>query len=387
MRYALTEEQGMLVAAVRRALEERAGYAVVRGWLDAGDHLAPRALMAEGGWLGVGVALEDGGEGGGFAEAALVAEELGRAAFPSGSWTAATLAAPFLAGEPELPAVLDSAAGAAVALPAGAPPVGRGPALPALLEGPGGPRVRGRVARVLAADLADHLVVPVVEAGGESAVVLVATASDGVRVEPRALLDRSRTLADVVFADAPARRLAPPPGTLAALGPRAAVLTAADALGAAQRLLEMTVAYTLQRRQFGAPIGSFQAVKHAAAGIVVELEPVRSVVRHAAWSIAAGHPEAELHACVAKAQATAAAVRVADTALTLHGAIGFTWEHDLQLLFKRAQLDRELFGAPDAWTERTADLLALSRPVKAGCGPAGGQAAPTGLVGAGWAPP
>jgi alkylation response protein AidB-like acyl-CoA dehydrogenase len=140
---------------------------------------------------------------------------------------------------------------------------------------------------------------------------------------------------------------------------RAAVLVAADALGVTERMLAMTVEYAGQRKQFGVPIGSFQAVKHAAAEMLVTVESARSIVFLAAASVEARHPDASLHAAAAKAQVTEAAARAADTALTLHGAVGYTWEHDLQLAYKRAKLDERLCGAPSAWNERIAVALAL----------------------------
>jgi alkylation response protein AidB-like acyl-CoA dehydrogenase len=124
-------------------------------------------------------------------------------------------------------------------------------------------------------------------------------------------------------------------------------------------MLELAVEYSKQRHQFGVPIGSFQAVKHAAATIEVEVEAGRSAVYFAAASVGAGLEEASLHAAAVKAQVTAAGARVADVALTMHGAIGYTWEHDLHLFYKRARLDEHLAGEPYWWNERIADALAL----------------------------
>jgi alkylation response protein AidB-like acyl-CoA dehydrogenase len=129
-------------------------------------------------------------------------------------------------------------------------------------------------------------------------------------------------------------------------------------------MLEMAVAYSKEREQFGVPVGSFQAVKHAAAMMLVEVESTRSVVYFAASSVDLGLPEAALHAAAAKAQTTAAAARVADSALTVHGAIGYTYEYDLQLFYKRAKLDRELFGSPAVWNERIAAALRLAPEVR-----------------------
>jgi alkylation response protein AidB-like acyl-CoA dehydrogenase len=120
------------------------------------------------------------------------------------------------------------------------------------------------------------------------------------------------------------------------------------------------VSYSLQRQQFGHPIGSFQAVKHAAATILVGVEAARSGVYLAAAALAERDAEASLHAAAVKAQVTAEGSRAADSALTVHGAIGYTWEHDLHLFYKRARLDEQLYGPPAAWNERLASGLALT---------------------------
>jgi alkylation response protein AidB-like acyl-CoA dehydrogenase len=138
-----------------------------------------------------------------------------------------------------------------------------------------------------------------------------------------------------------------------------AVLVAADALGAAQRMLDLTVEYVGQRVQFGVAVGSFQAVKHAAAEMLVSIEGTRAAVHYAAWAVGAGEPGAEVDAWVAKARASRTASAVADKALFLHGAVGYTWEHDLQLLFKRAKSDALLLGGSGIYDDRIADALEL----------------------------
>jgi alkylation response protein AidB-like acyl-CoA dehydrogenase len=179
-------------------------------------------------------------------------------------------------------------------------------------------------------------------------------------VRRQVLIDRTRTVGDVVFSGASGTPIAADAdAVMSGAALRAAVLVSADALGVVERMLEMVVEYAKQRHQFGVPIGSFQAVKHAAAQMLVLVESGRSIVYLAAASVEAGHPDAPLHAAAAKAQVTAGVAEAADTALTLHGAIGYTWEHDLQLYYKRAKLDRVLFGAPAAWNERIATALEL----------------------------
>ena len=356
MRLSMTDEQRMLVAAVRQTLAERASPAQVRAWLDAGDVTSFTTVMAQTGWAGVGVPEASGGQGGDLPETALIAEEMGRAASPSGAWLATMLALPALADEADLgAAVAGGRAQVAWAIPAG-----RIPELHPTAEAGADATLSGVVPGVLGAAQADHLLVVALR-DGDPAVFCVATSAPGVRVVPRPLLDRARTVADVHLDAAAGRRLtAVDPDALAAdVRARAAVLVAADALGAAQRMLDLTVTYVGQREQFGVPVGSFQAVKHAAATMLVDIEPLAALIRYAAWAVAAGEPDAALHAAAAKSHATEAAVRVAESALLLHGAIGFTWEHDLQLFYKRVKLDVELFGRPAAWRERSAALLDL----------------------------
>jgi alkylation response protein AidB-like acyl-CoA dehydrogenase len=202
-------------------------------------------------------------------------------------------------------------------------------------------------------------VVPVRNADATS-LWLVDGAATGVGVHPRSLLDRSRDVADITLDDVAARRLETDAAVaLGEIATRAAVLVAADALGASERMLQLAVDYSKQRHQFGRPIGSFQAVKHSAAQMLVTVESSLSIVCYAAQSAEEGLPEHAIHAAVAKAQVTGSSAELADSALTLHGAIGYTWEHDLHLFYKRAKLDRVLFGTPAAWNERIADALPL----------------------------
>jgi alkylation response protein AidB-like acyl-CoA dehydrogenase len=138
---------------------------------------------------------------------------------------------------------------------------------------------------------------------------------------------------------------------------RGAVAHAAELLGAASRVLEMTVDYAKERVQFGRPIGSFQAVKHRCADMLVDVEGMRSAVYWAAWCIGSGHPDAAVAASTAKVWCSDAARRVMASGLQVHGGIGFTWEHDLHLFMKRAQLDQMSFGDAAFHRQRLAGLL------------------------------
>ena len=128
-------------------------------------------------------------------------------------------------------------------------------------------------------------------------------------------------------------------------------------LGAADRVLAMTVEYAKDRVQFGKPIGSFQAVKHMLADALVDVEGMRSTVYYAAWCAAAGDRERSLAASMAKAWCSDASRRVMATGLQVHGGIGFTWEHDMHLYVKRAQLDQVSYGDAAAHRDRIAGIL------------------------------
>jgi alkylation response protein AidB-like acyl-CoA dehydrogenase len=363
----LSPEQDAYQEAFRGWLADMAPPEAVRRWLDAGDAAAFEKLFADGGWAGVGLPEESGGQGGGLVELALTAEELARVAAPSAGWLATVLAVPALAlaGHHDLAERVLAGQDAAYLVPAEGVP-DEAPSLAVDAAG----AVTGSVPRVLAGDTAVTFVVPAVPpgavdptpraAGGRELRLVEAGAPEVTRTR-RKLLDRSRSVADVTLDHAPSRRLEldDPAEVLRQASARAAVLVAADSLGASGRMLDLAVAYSKQRHQFGVPIGSFQAVKHAAAMILVGVEAARSAVYFAAASVDAGSPEYFLPAAAVKAQVTAEGARAADSALTLHGAIGYTWEYDLQLFFKRARLDEKLLGTPAQWNERIAAGLAL----------------------------
>jgi len=198
-----------------------------------------------------------------------------------------------------------------------------------------------------------------------SADVAVVVADGGVygvdlrsegRPEPVPAMDRTRELGILEFDDAPARTLG---GVDAAelLVDRAATLAGAEMLGAADRVLSMTVEYAKDRVQFGKPIGSFQAVKHMLADALVDVEGMRSTVYYAAWCAAAGDRDRSLSASMAKAWCSDASRRVMATGLQVHGGIGFTWEHDMHLYVKRAQLDQVSFGDAAFHRDRIAAML------------------------------
>jgi alkylation response protein AidB-like acyl-CoA dehydrogenase len=168
-------------------------------------------------------------------------------------------------------------------------------------------------------------------------------------------MDRTRELGWLHLDDAPATRL----GGVAAesVVDRGATYAAAEMLGGADRVLSMAVDYAKERVQFGRPIGSFQAVKHRCADMLVDVEGMRSSVYWAAWCLGADDRDRSVAASTAKIWCSDASKRVMASGLQVHGGIGFTWEHDLHLYLKRAQLDQVTFGDAAFHRERLAALL------------------------------
>ena len=176
-------------------------------------------------------------------------------------------------------------------------------------------------------------------------------------------MDLTRSLGWLHLDDTPAERLGGADAVVALLD-HGATFTAAEMLGSAGRVLDMATDYAKERVQFGRPIGSFQAVKHRCADMLVDVEGMRSTVYWAAWCIGADDPDASIAASTAKTWCSDASKRVMASGLQVHGGIGFTWEHDLHFFLKRAQLDQLAFGDAIYHRER---LTALVRPrVEAG---------------------
>jgi alkylation response protein AidB-like acyl-CoA dehydrogenase len=350
MRFAFTDEQEMLRAAVRGALERAIPPDRGREALEGGESELTLELAVRQEWTGIGVPEDAGGQGGGLVELAILFEELGRVPAPDAVLPLA-LADGLLAGLGdsviELRAELVRGERTlAVAIPGGLLP-GEGSicstAFPTADACSTAWHVEGTIPLVLGPGDATALLVPARTPSGE-ALFLVETRD--VELKPHALADLSRRAATVTLGSAPATPVADAVGdAMASLAPRAAVLVAADALGNGRHLLEMTVEYVSEREQFGVPVGSFQAVKHTAAEMLVELEAAHSAVYFAAWSVESDQDGAASHAAIAKWYATEAAVRAADAAHALHGAVAFTWEHDLHIHLKRARADAELFGS------------------------------------------
>jgi len=203
---------------------------------------------------------------------------------------------------------------------------------------------------------ADLLIVPT----GHDDLAVVELGGDGVTVEPVDGLDPTRRLSTVTLDGAPSTPLRAPDGAALARARNViAVALAAESVGVAQRAMEMAVEHARDRQQFGRPIGVFQAVSHACAQMLLEVEGARSAVMFAAWALDDSPEEAPLAAAMAKAYASDAGWRVPAAALQVLGGIGFTWEHDLHFWLKRGRANAAAWGDARSHRSRVADLLEL----------------------------
>lgn len=332
--------------------------------------------LAQAGWLGLDVPEQHGGAGASLAEVAVVLEELGRAATASPVLGAVLAVGALCLVEPSptrdglLARIAAGDVTAAVALPTGdldGGPValpasaldGTARALPFRLEGAAGAaRLVGRAPFVPDAPGAARLLV--VASDPSSGPVLVEVSPGDVEVRPTPVVDATRSLGEVVADGTPVDgdQCWPLTGDPDDLYLRGAVAVALDSLGIAQAALDATVAYATDRHQFGRPIGSFQAVKHACADVAVEIAVSRRLVSGAVDHLVAGAPDAGVAVAMAKAHAVETGVAATGIALQLHGGIGYTWEHGLHVLLKRATLNRSLFGSPAAHRARLSQRYA-----------------------------
>jgi len=379
------ETETELRAAVRALLDDRAGWRDVLARTETPETYDAglwRALAADVGCAGLLIPESHGGAGASYREAAVVAEEAGRAVAPVpylGSAVVGT-AALLPAGGSGGPAPRDGTAGddqllsaladgtvtAALAIPFTVAP-GTSPrptvrlgAPGAAREAGGGYRLSGTVADLADALPADVLLVPA--DGVPYGLYAVRAAEAGVSLAPVVSLDMTRQLADLTLDDVPARRVAAGPtaqrALAAALAAGAGVL-ASELLGTAERCLEITVAYLKERRQFARPVGSFQALKHRVADVWVGVTQARAAARYAAACLAAGDPDAPVAVALAKAACSDIAVRAAQECVQLHGGIGFTWEHPAHLYLKRAKSASIGFGTADRHRASLAGLVNL----------------------------
>jgi len=359
MQLAFTEEQEELRRSARAFLAEhssservRAAMASELGW----DVDAWKRIGTELGWTGVAIPESYGGAGLGFVWLVGLLEEMGEALLCAPFFSSACMVAPALlasgdsaAAREWLPALAEGRATAALVTGDVA----------ASANGPGA-TLDGSARLVLDGHAADLLVVAASHAAGLS---LFAVPAGARGVERLATMDQTRRFAEVtlrgvaVGADASLGAAGQGGPALEQALDQARVALAAEQTGGAQRCLDMAVAYAKERVQFGRPIGSFQAIQHKCAGMMVAVESARSASYWAGCVAAEAPDELARAASLAKAWASESYFRCAADALQIHGGVGFTWEYDVHLHLKRARSMESFLGTPAWHRERVAGMI------------------------------
>jgi len=371
MDFGFSEDQEQLRRAARDYFTAELPVSFARAMLDDADGFPADAWKAltDLGWLGLAVAEEQGGSGAGLLDLVLVLEEAGAVALPGPFTSTVSLAIPLLQATADDAQKADLLAGVASGARRVACAIaerrGRweaGAIEASAVRDASGWILSGTKFFVPDASGADTLLVAAQTGDGLGFFVVPADAP-GLRVEEMRTIDRTRRLfvveLDGVRTDAGALLggCAFEASLLDRVIDRAKVALAAQMVGAADRTLAMTVEYTGLREQFGRALATFQAIQHRAADMKVAVEHARSLVYYAAWACDSGAPDAPLAAAMAKAFASDACPKVAADAVQLHGGIGFTWEHDLHLYFKRLKADEPTYGDATANREQVARML------------------------------
>ena len=376
MHLEFTSEQEELRDGVRAMLARECPISLVREVVEQGT--TPDALwgqMVELGWPALTVPERAGGLGMGTVELAVVVEELGRVLAPGPFVPTVTQFAPIVAeaGSPEqqerfLGGIAAGELTGTLALVEKSGSVDAGHVTTTATPDGDGFVLEGAKETVVDASTADEIAVIARTPGtrGDDGVGAFVVSRADVRLDPIEALDPTRPLArvalDGVRIGADRALGAPGPATAAAV--RRAVEVSATALavetvGAAQAIFDITLAYAKQREQFGAPIGSFQAIKHKFADMLVALERARATSYFAALTIAEDDGRRALAASTAKAAAGDCAALLAKEGIQIHGGIGYTWEHDMHLYVRRVKSSSLLFGNAAQHRARVADLIGL----------------------------
>ena len=364
MNFDFSEAQKLLQQTTREFLAERAPLQACRRVLEAGTGWDPELwkAAAQMGWLGTALPEELGGAGFGYLELALIAEEVGRAlaAIPFASSTYVATEAILRGGSPEqrrryLPRL---AAGELIGTLA-------------LAERPGHPRphdiatvfehgrVSGTKIAVPGGNVANFAVVAA-RATNDVALVLVELNGAGVQRGAVDSIDPTHSSARLIFENAPAELLGGAANgwdLLERVLDGAAVLLAFEQVGGAQRALELAKDYTMDRYAFGRPVASFQALKHRMVDVYVAIELARSNCLWGAWALSEQASDLGIAACSARISATRAFELAAVEMVQMHGGIGFTWEHDCHLFYRRAKHNAVVLGSAHHWREKLVQRL------------------------------
>jgi alkylation response protein AidB-like acyl-CoA dehydrogenase len=379
MNFGFNEEQELLRSTARKFFDNECASETVRRLMDGPEGMTPDLWkkIAEQGWTGLIFADEHGGMGLGFVDLVVLMEEMGRSVVPGPFFSTVLLGGLAIreAGTDAqkkawLPKISSGDARATLAWMEPSADLGaRGITLQASAKG-GGFTLNGTKLFVQDAHTADAIVVAARTSSGQNpedgvSLFLVPKDTPGMTVTLLPTMDQTRKLCEVglknvaLGADALMGQAGSGWAPLSRVIDRATVALCAEMCGGAQKVLEMTVEYAKIRQAFGRPIGSYQGVKHKAADMLVDVENSKSITYYAAWAMDEGVPEGQLAVSMAKAYVSDAYRRVSGAGIQLHGGIGFTWEHDLHLYFKRAKGSEFTFGDATWHRERVAQLVNL----------------------------
>jgi alkylation response protein AidB-like acyl-CoA dehydrogenase len=369
--FAFSEEQEELRKAVRRFLEDKSPETEVRRLMDTTHGYDPAVwsqMASQLGLQGLAIPEEFGGSGYTYVELIVVLEEMGRALLCAPYFASVALAANLLlvsgdgaAKKDYLPGIADGSTIATVAL---AEASGRwdegGVTLSASGSGDSW-TLTGEKLYVLDGHTADLILVAARTPAGVS-VFAVDKGATGLTATPLSTMDQTRKQARLTFDSTPARLVGTDGEGWAAISKMldlAVVALAAEQVGGAQRVLEMAVEYAKVRVQFGRPIGSFQAIKHKCADMLLEVESAKSAAYYAGWAAAEDNDELPVVASLAKSYCSEAYFHATAENIQIHGGIGFTWEHPAHLYFKRAKSSELLFGDPTYHRELLAQRIGI----------------------------
>jgi alkylation response protein AidB-like acyl-CoA dehydrogenase len=356
--FSFSDDQVLLKNSVRAALEEHCKSPHVRAMAEDGKGYGDELWgeMGKLGWLGLPFPEEHGGAGLGLVELAIVLEEMGRAAYPGPFFATVVLGGLglMLGGTAEqrdkwLPAIASGRARMTAALLEEHLDWDPASTTASATKSGSGWILSGVKRFVPWAHVADVILVPARSADGLS-LFLLDPKSVGVTLSPMKGIDLTNRWSEMrldkvaVGAEAIMGQPGGAASVLESLLRRAAVCASAEMLGAARRCLDMSVEYVKVREQFGQPIGSFQAIRHRCAEMLLEAENAHAAVYYAAWALTAGAEDAAVASSICKSYVNEAARRVCGDAIQVHGGIGFTWEYDLHLYMKRAKALEPLYG-------------------------------------------
>jgi alkylation response protein AidB-like acyl-CoA dehydrogenase len=368
MRLAESPEQQELRASVRRFLADKSPSSAVREQMEtvAGyDAAVWKQLSGQLGLCALAIPEAYGGAGFTFVEQCIVLEEMGKTLYCGPYLASAVLASAILLGcddegakQRYLPGI---ASGETIATLAAADDSGEWDGGASGLSGQSGPdgwRLNGHKNFVLDGHQAG-LILVTAQTAEDVLLFAVDGHAAGLTATVLPTLDQTRRLARLEFDGVAAEPIGPAASVVSATLDVAALALAAEQLGGAQAALDMAVEYAKVRHQFNRPIGSFQAIKHKCADLLLQVESARSAVTYGAWCVAEGSEEVPIVAPLTKAYASETFFHAAAENIQIHGGIGFTWEHDAHLYFKRAKANELLFGDPTHHRERLARRIGI----------------------------